>query len=132
VVELVLQRAGAGGDDGAQPGQQHRHQIGEGLAGAGTGLGQQQVALLQRIGDGFGQVQLCRTRDEGIQVRGERAAVAEGFAAGMDKVGHQREEDTRPGAARHPFQARAQAKATAVFMALGCTEGWRGGLQDTP
>lgn len=91
VVELVLQRAGSGGNDGTQPGQQHRHQIGKGLASAGTGLGQQQVTLLQRIGDGFGQVQLCRTRDEGIQVRGERAAVAEGFAAGMDKVGHQRE-----------------------------------------
>src|SRR3546814_1835636 len=41
VVELVLQRAGAGGDDGLQPRQQRRDEVGEGLAGAGAGLGQQ-------------------------------------------------------------------------------------------
>ena len=58
MVELVLQRAGAGGDDGLQPRQQRRHQVGEGLAGAGAGFGEQHAALLERIGDRGRQVLL--------------------------------------------------------------------------
>jgi hypothetical protein len=41
VEELVLQGLGAGGDDDLAAGQQRRHQVGEGLAGAGAGLGHQ-------------------------------------------------------------------------------------------
>jgi len=44
VVELVLQRARAGGNDGLLARQQRGHQIGEGLAGAGAGFRQQGLA----------------------------------------------------------------------------------------
>ncbi len=81
VVELVLQRAGAGGDDGLQPRQQRRHQIRIGLAGAGAGLGQQHVALLERLGDRRGQPQLRRPRHERIELARKRTAFAERFGA---------------------------------------------------
>jgi hypothetical protein len=41
VEELVLQGLGAGGDDHLAAREQRRHQVGEGLAGAGAGLGHQ-------------------------------------------------------------------------------------------
>ncbi|MNI36568.1 hypothetical protein D3C73_906230 [compost metagenome] len=136
VIELVLQRAGTGGNDGAHSGQQHRHQIGKGLAGAGTGFGEQQVALLHRRGNGLGQAQLRRTRDECIQVGGERAAFAEGFAAGMDKIGHQVERipgRALPGTRFKP-EHRQKQRQQRLFMALGCyVPRWVGqGRQDTP
>ena len=84
VVELVLQRAGTGGDDGLQTRQQRRHQIGVGLAGAGTGLGQQHIALLEGLGDGASQSQLGGARHEGIKLTRKRAAFTECFAAGGD------------------------------------------------
>ena len=49
--ELILQRAGAGGDQHAQARQQRRHQVGEGLAGAGAGLDHQRFARAQGVGD---------------------------------------------------------------------------------
>ncbi|MNM58039.1 hypothetical protein D3C81_692610 [compost metagenome] len=55
VIQLVLQRTGAGGDNGLQARQQCRHQIGKRLAGAGAGFGEQHIALLDRLGDGTGQ-----------------------------------------------------------------------------
>lgn len=86
VVQLVLQRAGAGGNDDLQPRQQRRHQVRIGLAGAGTGLGQQHVALVEGFGDGNRQAQLRRASNEGIQLAGKRPTLAEGFAAGMGKA----------------------------------------------
>ncbi|MNV60001.1 hypothetical protein D3C71_1524510 [compost metagenome] len=88
VIQLILQRAGAGGDDGLQPGQQRGHQVRIGLAGAGAGLGQQHVALVERFGDRRGQAQLGRARNEGIELAGERTALTEGIAAGVGKLGH--------------------------------------------
>ncbi len=88
VVELVLQRTGAGGDDGLHPRQQRRHQVGKGLAGAGAGLGQQHLAAFERFGDGSGQALLGLARDEVLQLAGKRAIDAEGVAAGMGKSGH--------------------------------------------
>ncbi len=82
VIELVLQRAGAGGHDGLQTGQQHRYQVGVGLAGSRARLGQQHIALLQRIGDGSGEPLLRCTRHERIQCAGKRAPFAQGFTAG--------------------------------------------------
>ena len=64
VVELVLQRAGAGGDDRLQPRQQRRHEVGEGLAGAGAGFGEQHVARVERVGDRLRQPLLRRARNE--------------------------------------------------------------------
>ena len=83
VVELVLQRAGAGGDDGLHARQDRRHQVGEGLAGAGAGLGQQRAAAVERIGDRGGQVLLGRTRRERGDVAREVATVLQRRAAGL-------------------------------------------------
>ena len=43
-IQLILQGTGAGGNNRLHARQQRRHQIGEGLAGAGAGLGQQHAA----------------------------------------------------------------------------------------
>jgi len=88
VIQLVLQRAGAGGDDRLQTGQQRRHQIGIGFAGAGAGLGQQHIALLEGLGNGPGQAQLGGPWHEGVQLARKRAAFTECFAAGGDEGGH--------------------------------------------
>src|SRR5690606_5801911 len=72
VEQLVLQRAGAGGNDAALARQQHRHQVGESLAGTGTGLGQQHVHLLDRGGNGRGQLLLGRARGETVEDVGQR------------------------------------------------------------
>ncbi|MBS0599360.1 MAG: hypothetical protein JSR92_19040 [Proteobacteria bacterium] len=55
MIELILQGAGAGGNDHAQPRQQGRNQVCIRLAGAGAGLGDQLVAVLEGVGDGLGQ-----------------------------------------------------------------------------
>lgn len=86
--ELVLQRARAGGDDGLQPGQQRRHQIRIGLARAGTGLGQQHVALFEGLGNGAGQAQLRGTWRERVELARQRPAFAERLDAGSGKLGH--------------------------------------------
>ena len=88
MVELVLQRAGAGGDDRLQAGQQRRDQVGEGLAGAGAGFGQQHVAPVEGIGDRRGQAQLCRARHERGDLSRQRPVDIERFAAGIGKQGH--------------------------------------------
>src|SRR5690606_27600037 len=85
VVELVLQRAGAGAEEGLQAGQRRRDQVGVGLAGAGAGLGQQHLALRDRLGDGGGQALLRRARGEAVQARSERASFTERLAAGLGK-----------------------------------------------
>ena len=54
MIELVLQRTGAGRDHGPCARQQQRHEIGEGLAGACAGLGNQTAAI------GEGQRDTCR------------------------------------------------------------------------
>src|SRR3546814_2584753 len=85
VVELVLQRAGAGGDDGLQPRQQRRDEVGEGLAGAGAGLGQQHALPVERIGNGDGEVLLRRPRREARDLRRQYAALGQGGAAALRK-----------------------------------------------
>ncbi len=88
VIQLVLQRAGPGGGDVLEDGQQRRHQVCIGLAGAGAGFGEQHIALVERFGDRRGQAQLGRARYEGIKLAGERTALTEGIAAGVCKLGH--------------------------------------------
>ncbi|MFM2067995.1 MAG: hypothetical protein RLZZ584_2904 [Pseudomonadota bacterium] len=58
-VELVLQALGGGADESAQAAEQHGHQVGIGLAHAGSGLDHQHVAVAQRRGDGIGHVDLA-------------------------------------------------------------------------
>jgi len=74
MVELVLQRARAGGEDRLHPRQQRGHQVGIGLAGAGAGFGEQHLAPLERVRDRFGQVELRIARPELRHRTRERAA----------------------------------------------------------
>ena len=48
VKQLILQMPGAGRNDNLAPGQQRRHQVGKGLAGAGTGFDNQGGLVRQR------------------------------------------------------------------------------------
>ena len=67
VVELILQGAGAGGHQHPQSGLQHRHQITEGLAGAGARLDHERPTLRQGVRDALGHVQLLAARNEPLQ-----------------------------------------------------------------
>ena len=62
--QLVLQRLGAGGDDHALARDHCRHQVGKGLAGAGAGLGNQGMAIIDRLGHGAGHDLLHLARHE--------------------------------------------------------------------
>jgi hypothetical protein len=77
VVKLILQSARAGGHQHPQAGQQHRNQVAEGLAGAGSRLDDQQAALLQGIPDAFGHVQLLAARNKPFQGSGKAATSLE-------------------------------------------------------
>ena len=57
--QLVLQREGRGGDHDPAVVQQRRHQVGQRLAGAGAGLDEQVLAVLERVGDRLGHLDLA-------------------------------------------------------------------------
>ena len=77
VEELVLQGFGAGGDDDLAAGEQRRHQVGEGLAGAGARLRHQHAILAQRRGDLLRHLDLLRTGTEAGDRSSERAVGGE-------------------------------------------------------
>ena len=57
------------------------NEIGERLAGAGSGLGEQRAAVLERVGDGRGHVHLAGARlevGEGARQRAVRGKRADG------------------------------------------------------
>ena len=78
VEELVLQRLGAGGDDDLAAGEQRRHEVGEGLAGAGAGLGDQHRRALDRLADRLGHLELPGPQPEARDVLGKRPIGGEG------------------------------------------------------
>ena len=49
--ELVLERLGAGRHDDLAAEEERRHEVGDGLAGAGAGLGEEHVPLAHRARD---------------------------------------------------------------------------------
>ncbi len=65
--QLVLQVAGPGRDDHLLAGQQCRHQVREGLAGAGAGLGDQTPTLSHDCGDRLGHVELLRAMRKPVE-----------------------------------------------------------------
>ena len=81
-VELVLQRASAGADDGLHSRQQRRHEVGVGLAGTGAGLCQQHLAAFERIRHRHRQPLLRRSRAEAGQRLWQRRSLAQLFAHG--------------------------------------------------
>ena len=75
--ELVLQRLGAGGHDDLAAVEQRRHEVREGLAGAGSGLGDERRVRGDGLRDRLGHRQLLRTEAEAGERAGQQAAVAE-------------------------------------------------------
>jgi hypothetical protein len=75
--QLVLQVLGAGRDDGLAAPQQRRDQIGEGLARACAGLGDQRALAGDRAGDRLGHLGLRAARLVAAHGRAERAEFAE-------------------------------------------------------
>ncbi len=73
VVELVLQRLGAGRDDHLAAREQRGHQIGEGLAGAGAGFHRERAARFDRGQDRLRHLELLRPRPVAGHLGGERA-----------------------------------------------------------
>ncbi len=70
MIELVLQILGAGGDDHLLIRQQGRNQVGEGLAGAGAGLGDQYAGTGHSIGHILSHLQLLGAVGKTIDVLG--------------------------------------------------------------
>jgi len=78
-VQLVLQRARAGGDQHPQPRAQRGHQISKRLAGAGAGFHQQVLALRHGLRNPLGHATLCRTRHEAFEGARQHPARSEHF-----------------------------------------------------
>ncbi len=77
VEDLILQVAGAGRDQHAAPGEDGRQEVGEGLARAGAGFGDQGAAAFEGLGDALGQAALSGPGFEALDGTGERAVVRE-------------------------------------------------------
>lgn len=77
VKELILQGLRAGRHDHLAPGKQGRQQIGEGLARAGAGFGEQHPFLFDGSGHGERHLVLLRPMDEAGDRRREPSARAE-------------------------------------------------------
>ena len=54
--ELLLQILGAGGDDDAFARTDERHEVGEGLAGTGTGFNDEMAFFFDRLLHGLGHL----------------------------------------------------------------------------
>ncbi len=77
LVELVLQRLGARRDDDLAAVEQRGHEVGERLAGARAGLGEEGDARGDRPGDGIGHFKLLRAEPESRERARESTAFAE-------------------------------------------------------
>jgi len=77
VEQLVLERARAGRDDRLLAGEQRRHQVGEGLAGARPGLDREHAPGFERFADPICHELLLAARLEALDDARERAVRAE-------------------------------------------------------
>ena len=90
-VDLLLQVLGAGGDQHALAAQDGGNQVGQRLARAGAGLGEDGAAGLQHVGDGLGHQPLPLARLEARPGRRQRALGGErgrDHAAQADPCAH--------------------------------------------
>ena len=81
-VDLLLQVLGAGRDQHPLPIENRRHQVGERLAGAGPGLGEQHAAMLQRVRHRGGHGALTLARFEVIDGARQRSVIGK---RGLDR-----------------------------------------------
>lgn len=85
--ELVLQALRGRADQGAAAGQQHRQQIGVGLAHAGARLRHQGLAPLDGLGHGLRQPVLRLARHEAVVGMGQWPFDGQSFADRRDQIG---------------------------------------------
>ena len=92
VEELVLQGLGPGRHDHAQPREQRRHQVGEGLAGAGAGFHDQLLVVGDRLLHRRRHALLHLARGEVRHAGGEGAvgSKGDGGGRGLERFGHRR------------------------------------------
>ena len=90
VVQLFLQGLGAGGDDHPLARQQRRHQVSEGLAGAGAGFGDQHRAVFDGFGDFGRQLLLALAEREALESARQHAVGRQRVRAGVDQLGGHR------------------------------------------
>ena len=81
--DLLLEVLRAGRDQHALAAEDGGHEIGERLAGAGAGFGEQDAAVVERAGDRVGHLDLAGARLEAGQRAGQRAAGREGLRDGL-------------------------------------------------
>ena len=72
VEDLILQRARARGDEHAPAGEHGRDEVGERLADAGAGLGDERAAVVEQSGDLSGEPPLAGPRLEALERARER------------------------------------------------------------
>jgi len=82
VEQLVLQGLGAGGNDHLAARAQRRHQVGEGLAGAGSCLGDEDRTTVDGGGDALGHVELLVAHAIAADRLRQRAVGREDFREG--------------------------------------------------
>lgn len=83
---LLLEVLRARRDDGALAGEDGGNQIGQRLARARAGLGEQVTAVLERGGDGVGHRLLAGTGLEAVERAGERPVRRERAPDGADQA----------------------------------------------
>ena len=103
--DLLLQVLRAGGDQHALAAEDGGNEIGERLAGAGAGFGEEHAALLEDARDGGRHLDLAGARLEVRHAAGERAGRRKRFGDGLRKIGGRRRAVSRRG----PFQGRRRS-----------------------
>ena len=73
-IDLFLQVLGAGRDEDALARQDRRHEVGQRLAGARAGLGEEDAAIVEHVGDGGRHLELRRPRLEPVERDRQRTA----------------------------------------------------------
>jgi len=82
VEQLVLQGLGTGRDDHLAARTQRRHQVGEGLARAGAGLGDKNRTAVDGGGDAFGHLDLLLAYAIAVDGLGQRPVGRKDFRKG--------------------------------------------------
>src|SRR6185437_544199 len=120
MVELVLQRLGAGGDDHAAAREERRHEVGEGLPGAGAGLRHQRRARFDRLEHGARELHLLRALAEAVHRARERSRRAEDRLE-VDRFG--RRAHDRPNTMRSSRSSRTTATSATAASAPATSAG---------
>jgi len=123
-VEFRSQRRGGRGQKNPLAAQQRGHEVGEGLAHAGTRLDDEHAALFDRPGDGHCHVDLALPRPELLGRARQHAALLEHRA----HLGLQSERGIRAVIGAEPRGIFAHSETSALRAAVRAPSGGRAGL----